>query len=68
MGEFAGSGGLWIAWPKRASGVRSDITQAVVRDVGLASGLFDYKVCSIDDTWSALRFTRRDRTKARRQR
>ena len=61
LGEFAGRDGLWIAWPKRASGVSSDLSQTVVRKIGLASGLVDYKVCSIDDTWSALRFTRRER-------
>jgi hypothetical protein len=51
-----GKGGLWIAWPKKASGVASDLTQAVVRKVGLESGLVDYKVCSIDKTWSGLKF------------
>ena len=48
-------GGLWIAWPKRASGVPSDITEDVVRDVALPTGLVDVKVCAIDDTWSGLR-------------
>jgi CheY-like chemotaxis protein len=52
---------VWIAWPKKASGVASDLTQSVVRRAGLASGLVDYKVCSIDDTWSGLLFTRRGR-------
>ena len=61
LGEFAGRDGLWIAWPKRASGVASDLTQTVVREIGLSSGLVDYKVCSIDDTWSGLRFTLRER-------
>jgi CheY-like chemotaxis protein len=62
MGEAIADGGsLWIAWPKRASGVRTDITQNDVRAVGLASGLVDYKICSIDDTWSGLRFARRKR-------
>ncbi|MBL7202122.1 MAG: hypothetical protein ISS56_18430 [Anaerolineae bacterium] len=54
-----GSGGLWIIWPKRSSGVSSDLSQAAVREVGLASGLVDYKVCAVDATWSGLRFTRR---------
>jgi hypothetical protein len=49
-------GGLWIAWPKRASGVPTDLDEAAVRRVGLASGLVDNKVCAIDDTWSGLRF------------
>lgn len=49
-------GGLWIAWPKRSSGVATDLTDAVVREVGLATGLVDNKVCAIDATWSGLRF------------
>ena len=59
MSARAGKGGLWIAWPKKASGTPSDLTQAVVRKTGLAAGLVDYKVCAIDSTWSGLRFTRR---------
>jgi hypothetical protein len=47
--------GLWIAWPKRASGVETDMTEDVVRDVALPTGLVDNKVCAIDDTWSGLR-------------
>jgi hypothetical protein len=52
-------GGLWIAWPKKASGVATDLTQADVRRIGLASGLVDYKICTIDETWSGLLFARR---------
>jgi hypothetical protein len=48
-------GGLWIAWPKRSSGVATDITEDTVRDVFLPLGLVDNKVCAIDDTWSGLR-------------
>jgi hypothetical protein len=59
MGALCGVGGIWIIWPKKASGVVSDLTQNVVRQVGLASGLVDYKICSVDKTWSGLRFTRR---------
>jgi hypothetical protein len=59
MGELTGAGGLWIAWPKQASGVASDMTQNVVRETGLTSGLVDYKVCAIDATWSGLKFARR---------
>lgn len=47
--------GLWIAWPKRASGVATDITEDVVRSIGLAARLVDNKVCAIDATWSGLR-------------
>jgi hypothetical protein len=49
------SGGLWVAWPKRASGVASDITEDTVRAVALSAGLVDNKVCAIDSTWSGLR-------------
>ena len=47
--------GLWIAWPKRASGVATDLTEDVVRDLALENRLVDNKVCAIDDTWSGLR-------------
>jgi hypothetical protein len=49
------SGGLWIAWPKRASGVATDMTEHAVRKYGLPRGLVDNKVCAIDATWSGLR-------------
>ena len=58
-GAKAGAGGLWICWPKKASGVVSDLSERVVRETGLAHGLVDYKIASIDQTWSGLRFTRR---------
>ena len=48
-------GMLWVAWPKRASGVATDMTENVVRDVALPTGLIDTKVCAIDDVWSGLR-------------
>ena len=51
--------GLWIAWPKRASGVSTDVTEDVVRKSGLAAGLVDNKVCAIDETWSGLRLVYR---------
>jgi hypothetical protein len=49
------AGGLWIAWPKRASGIETTMTEDVVRAVALPLGLVDNKVCAIDDTWSGLR-------------
>ena len=52
-------GSLWIVWPKKTSGVLSDLTQNHVRKIGLASGLVDYKICSVDETWSGLLFTKR---------
>ncbi len=49
------AGGLWIAWPKRASKVPTDMTEDVVREVALPIGLVDNKVCAIDEVWSGLR-------------
>jgi len=61
LGVLAGAGGLWIAWPKKASGVQTDVDQTLVRHTGLGAGLVDFKICAIDDTWSGLRFARRKR-------
>lgn len=55
----APNGTVWIAWPKRASGVATDITEDVLRQEFLPTGWVDNKVCAIDDTWSALRFALR---------
>lgn len=52
-------GGMWIAWPKKASGVKADVNDRTIRRAGLASGLVDYKVCAIDATWSGLKFAKR---------
>ena len=51
----APDGAVWAAWPKQASGVPTDVTENVVRDVALPLGLVDVKVCAIDDTWSGLK-------------
>lgn len=56
---LAPAGGLWIAWPKRSSGVASDLDEGVVRQLGLEARLVDNKVCAIDETWSGLRFVYR---------
>lgn len=53
------SAGLWIAWPKRSSGVATDLDENVVRDLALATGLVDNKVCAIDQVWSGLRLVYR---------
>jgi len=53
------AGMLWISWPKKASGVPTDVTENVVRDIALAGGLVDVKVCAVDDTWSGLKLVRR---------
>jgi hypothetical protein len=53
------AGGLWVAWPKRSSGMTTDLGEGTVRELGLAAGLVDNKVCAIDATWSGLRFVYR---------
>ena len=60
-------GGLWIAWPKRSSGVATDVTEDTVREVLLPLGLVDNKVCAIDDTWSGLRVVWRKERRAERR-
>jgi hypothetical protein len=61
------AGGLWLAWPKKSSGVATDVGETAVRTIGLDAGLVDNKVCAIDETWSGLRFVIRlaDRPKRR---
>jgi hypothetical protein len=53
------AGRLWVCWPKRSSGLQSDLSENDVRDHGLAHGLVDVKVCAVDETWSGLAFVRR---------
>lgn len=61
MGQVSASmgTGLWVAWPKKASGIKTDVTEDVIRAAGLAHGLVDYKVCAINAIWSGLKFARR---------
>jgi hypothetical protein len=51
-----GREGIWIIWPKKSSGMESDLQQAVVRRAGLEEGLVDYKIAAVDETWSGLKF------------
>jgi len=62
--KLVSNGMLWIAWPKKSSGVKTDLSEDRVRQIGLDAGLVDVKVCAIDDTWSGLKFVYRlkDRT------
>jgi hypothetical protein len=64
--KLASDGMLWVAWPKRASGRPTDLSEDVVRNIGLKAGLVDVKVCAIDEVWSGLKFVIRlkDRAKA----
>lgn len=50
------TGMLWISWPKKSSGVATDLDENIVRDMGLKAGLVDVKVCAVDETWSGLKF------------
>jgi CheY-like chemotaxis protein len=59
MARLAANVPLWIAWPKKASGLATDVSETEVRHTGLEAGLVDYKICAIDATWSGLLFRRR---------
>ena len=67
-GRLAPAGMLWISWPKKASGVSSDLSDGIVRQIGLDAGLVDTKVCAVNEVWSGLKFVIRvkDRPKTRR--
>ena len=56
---IAPTGMLWVCWPKKSSGVATDMNENDVRDIGLAAGLVDVKVCAVTDIWSGLKFVRR---------
>lgn len=58
------AGMIWVCWPKKAAKVETDLDENIVRDIGLAAGVVDVKVCAIDEVWSGLKFVRRlaDRT------
>jgi hypothetical protein len=57
--SLAPPGTLWVSWPKKASGIATDVSEDVVREVALARGLVDVKVCAVDETWSGLKLVRR---------
>ena len=57
--KLQSNGMLWVSWPKRASGVSTDVSESVVREIGLAAGLVDVKICAVDETWSGLKFVYR---------
>jgi hypothetical protein len=63
--RLAENGGLWVAWPKKASGVATDLNEGLIRGVGLAAGLVDNKICAVDETWSGLRFVVRLKDRSR---
>jgi hypothetical protein len=57
--QLAPAGMLWVSWPKKSSGVPTDVDENAVREIGLAAGLVDVKVCAVTDVWSGLKFVRR---------
>jgi hypothetical protein len=57
--QLAPAGMLWVSWPKKSSGVVTDLNENIVRDIGLAAGLVDIKVCAVTEIWSGLKFVRR---------
>lgn len=61
---LAADGSLWISWPKKASGVATDLNENAIRKLGLELGLVDVKVCAVDETWSGLKFVYRLKDRA----
>jgi hypothetical protein len=57
--QLAPAGMLWVSWPKKSSGVPTDLTENIIREIGLAVGLVDVKVCAVTEVWSGLKFVRR---------
>ena len=57
--QLTPAGMLWISWPKKSSGVPTDLTENIIREIGLAAGLVDVKVCAVTEVWSGLKFVRR---------
>jgi hypothetical protein len=64
--QLAPTGMLWISWPKKSSGVATDLTENEVRRIGLEAGLVDVKVCAVTDVWSGLKFVIRVKDRAQR--
>ena len=61
-------GMLWVSWPKKSSGVITDLSEGIVRTIGLGAGLVDVKICAVDDVWSGLKFVFRLKDRAKLQR
>ena len=61
---LAANGSLWISWPKKSSGMATDLNENLIREIGLGLGLVDVKVCAVDETWSGLKFVYRLKDRA----
>ena len=59
------AGMLWVSWPKKSSGVSTDVSENIVRDFGLAAGLVDVKICAVNEVWSGLKFVYRLKDRAK---
>ncbi len=57
--QLTPAGMFWVSWPKKSSGVATDLDENIVREIGLAAGLVDVKVCAVTEVWSGLKFVRR---------
>ncbi len=66
-GRIKPAGLFWVSWPKKASGVQTDLNENIVRDIGLANGLVDVKVCAVDEVWSGLKFVFRLKDRPKRE-
>jgi hypothetical protein len=62
--KLSKNGMLWVAWPKKTSGIATDLTGNIVRDIGLGIGLVDVKVCAVNEIWSGLKFVYRLKDRA----
>lgn len=62
--KLSQSGMIWVAWPKKSSGLKTELTFAVVQEAGLAAGIVDTKICAINDVWSGLKFVIRVKDRA----
>jgi hypothetical protein len=60
-------GTLWVSWPKQTPGVRTDLNENIIREMGLKEGLVDVKVIAVDEVWSGLKFVRRVEYRARKR-
>ena len=63
--RLSASGMLWVSWPKKSSGVPTDLSENIVREIGLAAGLVDVKICAVDEVWSGLKFVFRLKDRAK---
>ena len=65
--KISDNGAIWVSWPKKSSGISTDVTEDVIREIALPLGFVDIKVCAVDETWSGLKFMiRRENRKSKR--